>query len=192
MQSYYYLNKERVYGAYAQLAEGYIAKKNIEKTKKYSGRFEANLLAFLKGSGGNSCEHREATEIELRPENMIRELIKIVPESSDVKRVVEQEDWAFVFRGDLIVFKGEFKFMSFNELEKRNSYFILKGTIGEKEIEVPFSDAGITSETIYTILNKSNSLVSKFELEGVGYIVCNTDAPTIIIQPLAFGHGFLT
>lgn len=201
MQSYLYIHKERTKGIYTQMVEGIVAKKISEKSASFEAIVEGGIWAFLKGKVKGKKGGKIIIEKLTEPENMVADLVRIVPETGWTKLLVGPADWDFISKGDLVVFQGNLEIDSYSlskgelreelyakrgEMEARYD-LMLKGQIGGKVVEIPFSLNWITGPSQFSMLCHSRI---KY-LEGLAVIYSRPDTTPVLMQPLAFGDGFV-
>src|SRR6185369_6412915 len=104
MQSYLYINKERVRGIYTQVTNGIIAKKTVEKSESAEGSIGGGVLSVLTTAIKGTKGAKDTLELLTEPENMVAALVNIVPEVAVTKPLVQASDWSIIGQGDLVVF----------------------------------------------------------------------------------------
>lgn len=201
MQSYLYIHEERIKSIYAQYANGLQTKKSSEKAESLEGGVTGGFFSFLKSSAKGSKSGKSVVETVDTPVNMVADLIKIVPETGFTKSLVAPEDWQFITQGSLVVFRGDLEFDSFglskgelwdasyDEIGKREVRhdLRLKGNIAGKLAEVAFSSNYVTGPSQFTVLCHA-----MFDhLEGLAVVIGDPNKEPVMLQPLAFGNGFI-
>lgn len=202
MQSYLYRNDERIKSIYAQIIQGIVAKKTVEKSETLEGSISGGILSLLTSSLKGAKGGKTTTETLTAPENMVTALVKIIPETGPTKRLVEPVHWAAIAQGDLVVFRGELEFdsygltkdalwkASYEDIGQRKTRhdLRLKGLLAGRMAEIPFSSNWVTGPSQFTVLCHA-----MFEfLEGLAIVVNCPNANPVLMQPLAFGNGFVT
>ncbi|MDD2729871.1 hypothetical protein [Malikia sp.] len=201
MQSYLYLNENRIKSVFSQLTDGLVTKTNVESSKSVEAGIGASLLGMLTPSLKATKAGKQSTEKVMAPENMVAHLIKIIPKTGKAKLLTTQEDWRSVYKGDLVVFHGELEFDSFGHTKqelwdasceelgqrKLRHDLRLKGQIGGKYVEIPFSSNWVTGPSQFTMLCHA-----EFDsLEGLAIVMTDPESKPVMLQPLAFGNCFI-
>ncbi len=200
MQSYLYLHAERIKGIYTQLSHGMPVKKSVEKSNSVEGSASGSFLTFLSSSLRGAKGNKIITETIDLPENMVSRLIE-THDDQFTKRLVDTEDWTTVKQGSLIAFRGNLDFDSYGlskeELwkasydkigERKVSHDLrLHGQIGDRLVEIPFSSNYIAGASQFTVL--CHAMFD--QLEGLAVVMSSPNKEPVILQPLAFGNGFI-
>lgn len=201
MQSYLYRNDERIKSVFSQFMKELPIKKSSEKYKGAEGSVSGGFLKFFKASTKGSLGKKTITESVETPENMISTLINIDPAKKFISQISVNSDWNTVNQGDLIIFSGDLEFDSYGLTKEQlwdASYddignrkirhdLRLKGKIADRKVEIPFSSNHVTGPSQFTVL--CHAMFDK--MEGVAIIIGSTSSESIMLQPLAFGNGFL-
>ncbi len=202
MQSYLYIHPERIKGIYTQMVDGVVSKHTSEKSKGAEANVEGGFWSIFKTSVKGNKGSKVTVEKTTEPENMVAQLVQIVPETGWTRMLVEPDDWDFIAKGNLVAFRGKLEFdsyglsknelwdASYDKLGERNIRhdLRLKGPIGGRLVEIPFSSNWITGPSQFTVLCHA-----MFEyLEGLAVVLNQPDGNLVMMQPLAFGNGFVT
>jgi hypothetical protein len=201
MQSYLYRNEDRIKSVYAQLADGLVSKTSAEESSSVEAGLGASLLSILTSSLKGTRGAKKTTEKIIAPENMVAALVKIIPETGKTRQLAVPDDWNYVTKGDLVVFRGELKFDSFGRTKEElwdASYedlgqrkirhdLRLKGHLAGRYVEIPFSSNWVTGPSQFTMLCHA-----MFDcLEGLAIVMTDPGNEPVMLQPLAFGNGFI-
>jgi len=201
MQSYLYRNEDRIKSVYSQLTDGLISKTSAEESSSVEAGLGVSILSFLTPSLKGARGGKKTTEKMMVPENMVATLVKIIPETGMTKQIAAVDDWDHVSTGDLVAFRGELEFDSFGHTKAelwKASYedpgqrkirhdLRLKGTIAGRYVEIPFSSNWVTGPSQFTMLCHA-----MFDcLEGLAIVMTDPGSVPVMLQPLAFGNGFI-
>ncbi len=199
MQSYFYLNADRTKGIFSQLSSSLVTKITKESSAGLEASGSGGVLSFLNIGGKLSGTSKGSSESMITPEQMIRKICSKAGTSKFVNQLVDEDGWALVEQGSLVIFKGNLAFNSFglskeqlwsasyDETGERSTKHDLRlaGTVGSRTVLIPFSSNWVLGPTCFTILCHAmfNSI------EGLAVVASDTKADRIIMQPLAFGPG---
>jgi hypothetical protein len=201
MQSYLYLHPDRIKGIYTQFTNGLTTKQTEEKSRAAEGSISAKFFSFFNTQVRGTQTKVSAIETIEIAENMVSHLVNKQISGDFTKQLVDQCDWDGIVQGTLIAFKGKLDFDSYGlskeELweascdepgERKIRHDLrLHGTIGDQSVEIPFSSNYIAGASQFTVLCHATFA----SLEGLGIVMSDPDREPVIIQPLAFGNGFV-
>lgn len=199
MISFLYLNEERARSFFAQLSDSLRTKRTSEHSVGAEGRASGGFAGLIKGALGVNVGRRSSTEEIITSEQMVVQLIQRGKDEGFVHEVKKKASWKPVGRGALITFEGQFNFIlkkeETSEIIKSGSLnngpeLWLKGEVGRKSVEIPFSREWVTGETCYYILYNEFGYNGPSFLEGLGSVMSDPHSPTLVVQPVAFGQGF--
>ncbi|MES2555776.1 MAG: hypothetical protein V4604_06485 [Bacteroidota bacterium] len=201
MQSYLYLHPDRIKGIYTQFTHGLTTKQTEEKSHSSEGGISAKFFSFFDTQVKGTQSKKLAIETIEIAENMVSHLVDKQLSGDFTKQLIDQSDWNGVVQGTLIAFKGNLDFDSYGltkeqlwqasheEIGERTIRHDLRlhGTIGDISVEIPFSSNYIAGASQFTVL--CHAMFAS--LEGLGVVMSDPTKQPIIIQPLAFGNGFV-
>lgn len=201
MLSFLYLQTDRLKGIYAQRTETL----RTRLTREASAASDAGVEFGAGGPkviGKLSQSEKLTSEETTTPEQMVVKLLQPVAESSFVQLIDQSEDWGFVSAGSLVTFQTKLNFCGYgasveqiwrqfcdrpSEKLTRNDLY-LSGELAGKNVEMPFRSDWFTGPNAFVFLCRGTSSY----IECLAVVMGTVDSSPVMLQPVAFGYGFVS